>query len=150
MDNAICFSAVLIYCNGGGMREQEERGADKMRNAIFWTGVALIVTGVIALLGLAMVAVDIIRDPEGVALVKWLAEQANKNEFYLRGFFEASRFEFNLSPALQYVFFGIIGLLVMNIFAAIVKGFINIGAQLVQVAGIQQADKIEGKKLNKF
>ncbi|WPD23224.1 MAG: hypothetical protein Q3M24_05440 [Candidatus Electrothrix aestuarii] len=132
------------------MWEQEESGADKMRNAIFWTGVALIVTGVIALLGLAIVAVDIIRDPEGVALVKWLAAQADKHEFYLRGFFEATKFEFNLSPALQYVFFGIIGLLVMNIFAAIVKGFISIGAQLVQVAGIQQADKIDGKKSNKF
>ena len=123
---------------------------DTMRSAIFRTGVTLIATGVVALLGLAMIAVDIIRDPEGVALVKWLAEQANKNEFYLRGFFEASRFEFNLSPALQYVFFGIIGLLIMNIFAAIVKGLINIGAQLVQVAGVQQADKFEGKKSSKF
>ncbi|MCI5157232.1 MAG: hypothetical protein D3906_02135 [Candidatus Electrothrix sp. AUS1_2] len=131
------------------MRE-EPNTPDTMRNAIFWTGAALIFTGVLALLGLAMVAVDIIRNPEGVALVKWLAEQANKNEFYLRGFFEASRFEFNLSPALQYVFFGIIGLLIMNIFAAIVKGLISIGAQLVQVAGIRQADKAEGKKPNKF
>jgi hypothetical protein len=33
----------------------------------------------------------------------------------------------------------------MNIVAAILKGFINIGAQLVQVAGIQQSDKIDGK-----
>ncbi|MCI5122432.1 MAG: hypothetical protein D3908_14830 [Candidatus Electrothrix sp. AUS4] len=131
------------------MRE-EPNTPDTMRSAVFWTGAALIVTGVVALLGLAMVAVDIIRDPEGIALVKWLAEQANKNEFYLRGFFEASRFEFNLSPALQYVFFGIIGLLIMNIFAAIVKGLISIGAQLVQVAGIQQADKAEGKKSSKF
>ena len=131
------------------MREEPSAG-DKMRNAIFWTGVALIVTGVIALLGLAIVAVDIIRNPEGVALVKWLAEQANKHEFYLRGFFEATKFEFNLSPALQYVFFGIIGLLIMNIFAAIVKGLINIGAQLVQVAGIQQVDKLEGKNPRKL
>ena len=126
--------------------QEEPAAADKMRSAIFRTGVALIVTGVLALLGLAMVAVDIIRDPEGVALVKWLAEQANKNEFYLRGFFEATRFEFNLSPALQYVFFGIIGLLIMTIFSAIVRGLINIGAQLVQVAGVQQADKAEGKR----
>ena len=131
------------------MRE-EPNTPDTMRSAIFWTGVALIVTGVVALLGLAMVAVDIIRDPEGVALVKWLAEQANKNEFYLRGFFEASRFEFNLSPALQYIFFGIIGLLIMNIFSAIVRSLISIGAQLVQVAGVQQADRAEGKKSNKF
>ena len=129
---------------------QEESGADKMRNAIFWTGVALIVTGVIALLGLVTVAVDIIRDPEGVTLVKWLAEQAKENEFYLRGFFEESRFEFNLSPALQYIFFGIIGLIIMNIFSTIVKSLISIGAQLVQVAGIQQAEKAERKNPHKL
>ena len=132
------------------MIEQPNSVADKIKNAVFWTGVALIVTGVIALLGLAMIAVDIIRDPDDVALVKWLAAQANQNEFYLRGFFEESRFEFNLSPALQYVFFGIIGLLIMNIFSAVVRSLISIGSQLLQVAAIQQADKSEGKKPNKF
>ena len=127
------------------MRGEEANTADNIKNAVFWTGVALIATGVIALLGLATVAVDIIKDPEGVALVQWLAEQAKENEFYLRGFFEESRFEFNFSPALQYIFLGIIGLILMNILVAIVRSLISIGAQLVQVAAIRQTDKPERK-----
>lgn len=141
--------SMIQYELGGDMREEPNVG-DKIRTAIFWAGIALIMTGVLALLGLATVAVDIIKDPEGVPLVKWLAEQANGNEFYLRGFFEESRFEFNFSPALQYIFLGIIGLFIISIFSVIVRGLISIGAQLLQVAGVQQTDKIEGGKPNRI
>jgi hypothetical protein len=115
--------------------------ADKIRKATFWIGVLLILAGVIALLGLTGVAVEIIDNPEGVALVPWLAEKVSESELLLGGHFDQMQFEVKASPALQYISLGIIGLLLMNIFAAIVRSLINVGAQMIQFAGIQQSDK---------
>ncbi|RWX43786.1 hypothetical protein VT98_14162, partial [Candidatus Electrothrix communis] len=71
----------------------------------------------------------------------WLAEKVSESELLLGGHFDQMQFEFKASPALQYIFLGIIGLLLINIFAAIVRSLISVGAQLMQFAGIQQSDK---------
>ena len=127
------------------MREEPNTVADKIRTATFWTGILLIIAGVTVLLGLATVAIDIIKDPEGVALVKWLAEKTGETELFLNGHFNQAQFGVTASPALQYIFLGIIGLLLMNILAAIMRSLLRIGAELIQFAGIQRPDKPAGK-----
>ena len=122
------------------MREESNTVVDKIRTATLWTGVLLIAAGVIALLGLATVAVNIIRDPEGVALVKWLTEKVGERELFMNGYFDQIQFAINASPALEYIFLGLIGLLLINIFATIVRTLISFGAQLIQFAGIQKPD----------
>jgi hypothetical protein len=128
------------------MREEPNTVADKIRTATFWTGILLIIAGVTALLGLATVAIDIIKDPEGVALVKWLAEKTGETELFLNGHFNQAQFGVTASPALQYIFLGIIGLLLMNILAAIVRSLLRIGAELIQFAGIQRPEKPSEKR----
>ncbi|MCI5164831.1 MAG: hypothetical protein D3903_01775 [Candidatus Electrothrix sp. GM3_4] len=127
------------------MIEESNNVAEKIRTAIFWVGVVLIVAGGIALLALATVAVEIINVPEGVALVKWLAEKVGESGLYLHGCFAPSQFALKISPAPQYIFLGIIGLLIVNIFAAIMGRLLGIrlgvGAELMQFAGIQKTDK---------
>jgi hypothetical protein len=128
------------------MREEPDTVADKIRTATFWTGILLIIAGVTVLLGLATVAIDIIKDPEGVALVKWLAEKTGETELFLNGHFNQAQFGVTASPALQYIFLGIIGLLLMNILAAIVRSLLRIGAELIQFAGIQRPEKPSRKR----
>ncbi|MCW5212018.1 hypothetical protein VU04_03820 [Desulfobulbus sp. TB] len=123
------------------MIEQPKTVVDKIRPATFWIGVILMAAGVISLLGLAAIIVQIITDPEGVALMQWLTEKVSPKGFYFQGYFAKSPFQFNASPALQYIFLGIIGLFIVNIFAAIVGKFITVGAELIQFAGIQKAEK---------
>ncbi|WP_339136178.1 MAG: hypothetical protein WGN25_20210 [Candidatus Electrothrix sp. GW3-4] len=127
------------------MREEPNTVFAKIRTATFWTGIVLIIAGVTVLLGLATVAVDIIKDPEGIALVKWLAEKTAGTELFLSGHFDQAQFGVTASPALQYIFLALVGLILMNILAAIVRSLISVGAQLIQFAGIQYPDK-EGKK----
>ncbi|MCI5128875.1 MAG: hypothetical protein D3907_10345 [Candidatus Electrothrix sp. AUS3] len=74
------------------MREEPNTVVEKIRTATFWTGIGLIIAGVTALLGLATVAVDIINDPEGVPLVKWLAEKTGETELFLNGHFDQVQF----------------------------------------------------------
>ena len=128
------------------MIEQPNSVADKIRTATFWIGVLLIVAGVIVLFGLATVAVDIINDPEGVQLVQWLAEKAGASELFLRGHFDQAQFEIEASPALQYIALGLIGLVSINIFTAIIRSLIAFGAQLIQFAGVQRPDKPSSKR----
>ncbi|MCI5211898.1 MAG: hypothetical protein D3910_24665 [Candidatus Electrothrix sp. ATG2] len=123
------------------MIEQPNSVADNIRTVIFWIGMLLIIAGVIALLGLVTVAVDIVNNPEEVQLVQWLAGKVGESELFLRGHFDQTQFEIEASPALQYIALGIIGLLLMNILAAIVRSLITVGAQLIQFAGIQRPDK---------
>jgi hypothetical protein len=123
------------------MRDEPNTVVEKIRTATFWTGIGLIIAGVTALLGLATVAVDIINDPEGVPLVKWLAEKTGETELFLNGHFDQVQFGITASPALQYIFLGIIGLILINILVAIVRTFLRIGAELIQFAGIQRPDK---------
>ena len=123
------------------MREEPNTVVEKIRIATFWTGISLIIAGVIVLLGLATVAIDLIKDPEGVALVKWLAEKTAGTELFLNGYVEQTQFGVTASPALQYIFLGIIALILINILVAIVRSLIRVGAELIQFAGIQKADK---------
>lgn len=127
------------------MIEEPKSVVDKIRTATFWTGILLIIAGVIVLLSLAAVAVEIINNPEGVALVPWLAEKVSESELLLGGHFDQMQFEFKASPALQYIFLGIIGLLLVNILAAIVRSLITVGAELIQFAGMQKVDKPAAK-----
>lgn len=127
------------------MREESNTVVEKIRTATFWTGISLIIAGVAVLLGLASVAIDVVKDPEGVALVKWLAEKTAGTELFLNGYVDKTQFGLTASPALQYIFLGLVGLILLNILAAIVRTLMSIGAQLLQFAGIQQSGK-EGKK----
>ncbi len=123
------------------MIEQPKTVVDKIRPAILWTGVMLVITGVISLLGLAAIIVQIINAPESVALMQWLTEKVSAEGLSLHGYFADAPFEFNASPSLQYIFLGIMGLLIVNILTAIVGKFIAVGAQLMQFAGIQKTEK---------
>ena len=128
------------------MKEESNTVADTIRTATFWTGIALIIAGVAGLLGLAAMALDIIKNPEGVALVKWLAEKTAETELFLNGHIGEVQFELKTSPALQYVFLGIIGMILINILVSIVQGLLRIGAELIQFAGTQRPDNPVGKR----
>ena len=128
------------------MIEQPNSVAEKIRSATFWIGFLLIIIGVVALLGLAMVAVEIVNNPEGVQLIQWLVEKAGESELFLRGHFDQVQFEIEASPVLQYIALGLIGLLLINIFAAIGRSLIMFGAQLIQFAGIQRPEKPSGNR----
>ncbi|MCI5133349.1 MAG: hypothetical protein D3904_18010 [Candidatus Electrothrix sp. EH2] len=118
------------------MREEPNTGVvDKIQIATFWTGIALIIAGLTALLGLATVAADIINDPEGVALIQWLAKETGEVELFLNGHVGEVPFGVTASPALQYVFLGIIALILINILVTVVRSLIGIGAELIQFAG---------------
>ena len=123
------------------MIEQPKTVVDTIRPAIFWIGLMLVIAGVPPLLGLVMLVFEIINNPEGVALLQWLAEKVGEEGFHLHGYFIDAPFEFNASPALHYIFLGIMGLLIVNILAALVGKFIALGAQLMQFAGIQKTEK---------
>ncbi|MCI5128460.1 MAG: hypothetical protein D3907_08170 [Candidatus Electrothrix sp. AUS3] len=128
------------------MIEQPKTVVDKIPPATFWIGVILVVAGVISLLGLAAIIVQIIIDPEGVALMQWLTEKVSPKGFYFQGYVAKTPFQFNVSSALQYIFLGIIGLVIVNIFAALVGKFITVGAELIQFAGIQKTEQPVRKK----
>jgi hypothetical protein len=128
------------------MIEQPKTVVDKIRPAIFWIGVMLVIAGVLPLLGLAMLIFESINNPEGVALLQWLAEKVGEEGFHLNGYFADAPFELNASPALHYIFLGIMGLFIVNILTGLVGRFIALGAQLIQFAGIQETEKTVHRK----
>jgi hypothetical protein len=130
-----------FYQSEAYMREEPNTVAEKIRPAIFWTGVMLVIAGVLPLLGLVMLIVEVINNPDGVALLQWLAEKVGEEGFHLHGYFVDAPFELNASPALHYIFLGIMGLFIVNILVSLVGRFIALGAQLMQFAGIQKTEK---------
>jgi len=74
-----------------------------------------------------------------------LAEKVDERGLYLHGYFAQSQFVLKISPAPQYFFWGIIGLLIVNIFTAIMGRLLGIrlgvGTELMQFAGIKKTDK---------
>jgi hypothetical protein len=120
---------------------------DKLRTATFWIGAVLVAAGTVSLLYLAMVVVQVINEPEGTLLVQWLVAKVSESEMFLSGHLGEVQFEIKASSALQYISLGIIGLVLVSILSAVVRGFIQSGIQLIKFAGTKiQADDAQAGK----
>ena len=105
--------------------------AQTIRTPILWLGVSLIVLGAGALIFLASAVVQIIEDPTQVELVTWLISSTEKTGLLINGDLDGKTFEIRASDALQYLFLGIIGLMMVSVLVSVVSSLISSGIKLV-------------------
>ncbi len=126
--------------------ENPNNVVDKLRIATFWAGAVLLAAGAFSLLYLATILAEIITAPEGTAVVQWLVAKVSESELFLAGHLNNFPFEIKMSSALQYIFLGVIGLILVNILAAIVRTFIQSGIELIKFAGTKiQTEGLESE-----
>ena len=117
--------------------ENSNGAINTLKTTAFWIGVLLVAIGAGTLLYLGGSIFELFTDPANNALLQWVTARANEGELFLGGHLDQSQFAIKASPALQYLFFGVIGLILINILTAIIRAFIDSGIQLIQFASIQ-------------
>ncbi|MDH5180628.1 MAG: hypothetical protein OEZ39_19345 [Gammaproteobacteria bacterium] len=121
---------------------------DHIRTATFYTGLGLVVVGVICLLYLIVTLIQIINAPDQSGLVQWLVRAVSEKDLVLSGHAAEAKFELHASETLQYFFFGIIGFIMIRILISIVNAFITGGIRLIMLANPERKQHAETKATN--
>ncbi|MEJ2692687.1 MAG: hypothetical protein P8166_06395 [Candidatus Thiodiazotropha sp.] len=121
---------------------------ESVSKPILWLGLLLILLGSGALIYVAITTVQIIENPSQVELVKWLLSSIKESGLLLSGELNNIPFEIEASDALQYVFLGIIGLVMVGILASVINSIISGGIKLVMFSQQQRKEPKEQGQSN--
>jgi ABC-type dipeptide/oligopeptide/nickel transport system permease component len=106
--------------------------AANLKTPVFWLGAAMVVAGSVTLIYLALLCIQIIRNPSEVELIKWLLAGTGKGGLIASGHLDNKTFEINFSDTLQHMVLGVIGLIMVSILASIINTLIAGGIKLIQ------------------
>ena len=101
------------------------------RIPIIWLGTVMIFIGIGLLIYLGMSVLQVVEDPTRAELVRMVLSSIQNNGMLLSGEINNNSFVINASDALQYVFLGILGLMMISILVKIVISIISGGVNLV-------------------
>ena len=113
---------------------------DRVSKPILWLGLLLILLGSGALIYIAITTVQIVKNPSRVELVKWLLNSIKESSLLLSGELNNIPFEIKASDALQYIFLGIIGLVMVSILVSVINSVISGGVKLVMFSQQQRKE----------
>ena len=122
---------------------------DKIQGPVFIIGIVLVFCGSISLIYLALSVVQVIQSPEQSGLVKWVVSTVDSNEFILSGRANENKFELHASSPFQYLFLGIMGLVMLSILTTVVNTLISGGIKLIMFSKQEldgQSDTMESNK----
>lgn len=104
---------------------------NKIKGPIYTIGLILVFCGSVSLIYLAISVVQVIQSPEESGLVGWVVSTVGGNELILSGHANEDKFELHASAPLQYLFLGIMGLMLLSILTTIVNTLISGGIKLI-------------------
>lgn len=113
----------------------ENEAIEQMRKPILWLGMGLVATGAGALLFIAYIVIQVIRNPAESGLVTWLVETIGSETFFVSGQVNENTFDIQTSVVFQYLFYGIIALILVGILSSVVNGLITGGIKLITFSG---------------
>ena len=126
---------------------RQQKLLTRVRVSSFWIGVFLVAGGALSLVYLAMSIVQVIEGPGQSGLIKWLMVSIN-NELVMNGVINERTFELHISEVFQYMFLGIIGLIMLNILAIVVNTLISGGIELIVFSAKGERKENEKYKSN--
>lgn len=127
------------------MMYTEQEVQNRIRGPSFWIGAVLVGAGAIMLVIMTMSVLQIIQAPADSALVNWLITKVSNKELIFSGYIDNKSFEIRMSEVVQYLFFGLIGLVMISILTSIVNSLISGGIKLIMFSGWGE-NMPEGKK----
>jgi energy-coupling factor transporter transmembrane protein EcfT len=111
--------------------EYKEKAISIAKPILFFTGIGLVISGSVVLIYLATVAVNIIENPESVELVNWVLSKAKESTLVASGHLNENSFEVQFGDTLQFLFLGIIGLVMVSILVTLVSALVSGGVRLL-------------------
>ncbi len=122
--------------------------SDKIKAPIFFVGLILVIAGTISLVYLAASVVQVVQSPQESGLVQWLISTSENKDLILSGYSNDDKFELHASEAFQYLFFGIIGLMMLNILTSVINSLISGGIQLIMFSNRDYSEQAPNNKTN--
>lgn len=123
---------------------------DKIKGPVFTIGLILVICGSISLIYLAISVVQVIQSPEESGLVKWIVSTVGEKELVLSGHANENKFEIHASEPLQYLFLGLLGLVMLSILATIVNTLISGGIKLIMFSKRELEAQPDTTKANRL
>lgn len=118
---------------------------EKIKGPVFIIGVMLVLAGAISLTYLAASVIQVLQSPQESELVQWVTSTVGNNDLILSGNFDGKKFEVHATDVLQYLFLGIVGLVMLSILATVVNALVSGGIKLIlfvkQESGVRKEEK---------
>lgn len=113
-------------------KHYDDRDQDLFKGPIYYLGVALVVTGAIAILYLLMSVMTVMKSPEESELVQWALSTISEGDVMLSGHIDGKEFSFQASEPFQYLILCAIGLIIINLLVLISNSLIGGGVKLIR------------------
>jgi hypothetical protein len=147
--------ARLLGYRNAGTRLQEDQTMNSQNNLsetiklpIYIVGLILVFSGAASLVYLAISVIQVLQSPQESELVQWIVSTIGNNELILSGYSNEDKFELRASEAFQYLFFGVIGLMMLNILTSVVNSLISGGIQLIKFSNQDNGEQPSGNQSN--
>lgn len=117
-----------------------QSNADPARVLLLITGSVVLLLGAIMLVSLALVAVDVVRNPAEVALIALLMQSMEQSGVALAGHLGEIDFALRIEEPLRTLLFLVVCVWVLGALASILKTIVLTGKALVERAGAGRKD----------
>jgi hypothetical protein len=124
------------------MIQQEENSP--LKGFVYWVGIALVVSGAVSLLYVAILVVQIIQSPSESQLIAWVMSSFGSEELLFAGYLNETQFEVRANDELQFILLGLLGLVAISILARVVSTLITSGVALIKFSTTEKTDAKAG------